>query len=114
MWQVLYLPDAEAERQKLVATERAALDHAIKKLEQIGSGLGFPHSSAVQAMPGGLRELRPRRGRSPYRAIYRRVTDVFVIAAICPEAVKDPKGFRRGCADALKRLAELDETAEEE
>jgi hypothetical protein len=58
--------------------------------------------------------LRPLRGRSPYRAIYRRVKDVFVIAAICPEAIKDPKGFRRGCAIALERLAELDETAEEE
>jgi hypothetical protein len=42
------------------------------------------------------------------------VKDVFVIAAICPEAIKDPKGFRRGCAIALERLAELDETAEEE
>jgi mRNA-degrading endonuclease RelE of RelBE toxin-antitoxin system len=114
MWQVLYLPDAEAERQKLAATERAAIDHAVVKLEEIGSALGFPQSSAVQAVSGGLRELRPRRGRSPYRAIYRRVKDVFVIAAICPEAIKDPKGFRRGCAIALERLAELDETAEEE
>ena len=33
------------------------------------------------------------------RPIYRRVGDVFVI--------------RRGCADALERLAELDEAAEE-
>ena len=113
MWQALYLPDAEAERQKLAPAERVALDHAAKKLEELGPDLGFPHSSAVQGLPGGLRELRPRRGRGPYRAIYRRVNDVFIIASVCPEAVKDPRGFRRGCADALNRLTELDVTAEE-
>jgi hypothetical protein len=93
MWPARYLPGAEAERQKLTPAERAALDHAVDELQELGSTLGFPHSSAVQGMPGGLRELRPRRGRSPYRAIYRRVGRVFVIAAVCPEAVEDPKGI---------------------
>jgi hypothetical protein len=75
MWQVLYLPDAEAERQKLAAT-----------------------ATGKKPIPGYL----------PAREGF------FVIAAICPEAIKDPEGFRRGCAIALERLAELDETAEEE
>lgn len=47
--------------------------------------LGFHHTSAVQGF-AGLRELRPRAGRSPWRAMYQRVGDVFVIAAIGPEA----------------------------
>jgi hypothetical protein len=113
MWQVLYLPDAEAERRKLPADERAALQRAVEKLAAIGPDLGFPHSSAVKGMPGGWRELRPRRGRSPYRALYRRVEDAMVIGAVCPEAQQDPRGFRRGCTDAAERLAMLDETAEE-
>ncbi|MBU6244347.1 MAG: type II toxin-antitoxin system RelE/ParE family toxin [Actinomycetales bacterium] len=67
------------------AAERNPLLHAVEKLEAFGPQLGFPHSSAVQGF-SGLRELRPRAGRSPWRALYQRVEDVFVIAAIGPEA----------------------------
>src|ERR1700753_789846 len=110
MWQGLYLPDAETERQKLPAGERAARDHGVAKLQQIGPNLGSPHSSAVRGMHRNLRELRPRQGRYPFRAIYARVDDVFVIGAICPEAVKDSRGFERGWDDAARRLADLEES----
>jgi hypothetical protein len=113
VWRVLYLADAEAERRNLPPGERVALDHAREKLESLGPDLRFPHTSAVKGIPGGLRELRPRQGNSPYRGIYRRVRQVFVIASVCPEAEYNQAGFDRGCADALKRLAELQETAEE-
>jgi len=72
MWRVVYLPEAEQERGKLPGNERAALYNAVRKLQSIGPALGYPHTSAVAAAPG-LRELRPRRGNSPWRGIYRQV-----------------------------------------
>lgn len=108
VWRVVYLPDAERERAALPAGERVALYHAVAKLEAIGPSLGFPHSSAVQ---GGkqLRELRPRAGRSPWRALYRLVGEVFVIAAVGPEAQRDPRGFARACRAAEQRLSAVEE-----
>jgi len=76
------------------ATERNALLHAVEKMVAFGPVLGFPHTSAVQGFPG-LRELRPRGGRSPWRAMYQRVGEVFVIAAIGPEAQLTIDGSRR-------------------
>ncbi len=90
----------------LPATERNALLHAVDKLEAFGPQLGFPHTSAVQGYPG-LRELRPRAGRSPWRALYQRVGDVFVIAAIAPEAQVNHRRFDKAARLALARLAEL-------
>lgn len=108
MWTVVYLPEAERERDALPAAERVALYHAVAKLEAIGPTLGFPHTSAVQ---GGfrLRELRPRAGRSPWRALYRLVGEWLVIAAVAPEAQRDPRGFTRACRAAKQRLSELEE-----
>ncbi|MGH3295763.1 MAG: type II toxin-antitoxin system RelE/ParE family toxin [Trebonia sp.] len=108
MWEVLYHPDAEVERGKLPAPERTALYNAVRKLVEIGTDLSYPHSSAVKGADR-LRELRPRAGRSPWRAIYRQCGEAFVIAAVCPEAQQDPRGFRRGCAAAEERLAEVEE-----
>ncbi|MGH8987201.1 MAG: hypothetical protein ACRDXC_01200, partial [Acidimicrobiales bacterium] len=65
MWTVVYLPDAVQEREKLPSRERRALHNATLKLQAIGSALGYPHTSAVQGA-SGLRELRPRAGRSPW------------------------------------------------
>jgi len=56
----------------------------------------------------GLRELRPRGGRSPWRPLYSRVGDTFVIAAVGPEALADARGFGRAVADAAKRLNDID------
>lgn len=82
------------------------MDHAVDKLEAFGPQLPFPHQSDVRDAPG-LRELRPRAGRSPLRALYARVADEFVIAAVGPEAQVDSRGFRRAVAHALTRLKTL-------
>lgn len=47
------------------------MQDALKKLEQYGDRLPFPHSSKVVGRD--LRELRPRAGRSPWGAFYRRI-----------------------------------------
>lgn len=57
----------------------------------------------------GLRELRPRAGRSPWRALYRQVkADTFVIAAIVPEAEQNERLFRRGAKNANERLSKVE------
>lgn len=82
--------------------------NAVDKLTVFGPALPFPHSSSLQGAER-LRELRPRAGRSPWRAFYRRVGDVLVIAAIGPEAEADKRRFDRAVAAAVTRLAELEE-----
>jgi hypothetical protein len=113
VWNVVYLPDAEDERARLPVKERNSLDNAVEKLVQIGPTLPFPHSSNVQGWED-LRELRPRSGKSPWRALYRQVGDPFVISAIGPEARKDKRGFNRACQRAVERLAKLEEDDEEQ
>src|SRR5664280_3818761 len=108
-WSVRYHPSARAEADGLPAQERKAIDSAIDKLTALGPMLPFPHSSKVMGDPGGsLRELRPRAGRSPWRCIYERIGDVFVIGAVGPEAQKDTAGFDRAVSSAKARLAEIE------
>jgi hypothetical protein len=70
--------------------------------------LGYPHTSAVRSGEG-LRELRPRPGRSPYRALYRQVGEVFVVAAMGLEARPGPRGSGRAVRRALDRLAKVED-----
>jgi hypothetical protein len=105
---VAYLTEAEQERFAMPKTERAALINADAKLAAYGPQLGYPHTSAVRGA-GGLRELRPRAGRSAWRALYQQIGQVFVVAAIGPEAQSDPRGFDRAVRRALVRLAEVEE-----
>ncbi len=108
-WAVRYHPKARAEADAVPAHEQRALDNAVDKLAALGPLLAFPHSSKVMGDPGGaLRELRPRAGRSPWRCIYQRIGDVFVIAAVAPEAQKDKAGFKRAVTAAKIRLAEIE------
>ena len=86
--------------------ERVALDHAVDKLTAFGPQLPFPHQSDVRDGKG-LRELRPRAGRSAWRALYQRHLDVFYIAAVGPEAIVDPRGFHRAVASAVRRMEEV-------
>jgi hypothetical protein len=79
-----------------------------RQTDVFGPALPFPHSSAIQGAER-LRELRPRAGRSPWRAFYRRLSGVHVIAAIGPEAEADKRGFDRAVAAAITRLAGLEE-----
>jgi len=88
--------------------ERQAVERAADKLAIGGATLGHPHTSQVRGADS-LRELRPRAGRSPRRAFYRRIGAVLVIAAVGPEAEVDPRGFRATIAAAERRLAESDE-----
>jgi hypothetical protein len=108
-WLVRYHPKARAEADAVPAQERKAVDNAVDKLASLGPQLPFPHSSKVMGDPGGsLRELRPRAGRSPWRCIYERIGDVFVIGAVAPEAQKDKAGFDRAVSAAKTRLAEVE------
>lgn len=100
-------PDADVELGKIPSREQVAIDHALEKLRAIGPNLGSPHSSDVK-IAQNLRELRPRAGRSPWRAFYRRIGQAFVIGAIGPEAEVDPKGFKRAVAAAEKRLDQVE------
>lgn len=77
---------------------------AFLKLEATGDRLGAPHSSNVEGVAAYLRELRPRRGSSPWRALYRRIGHELVIGAIAPEAENDRRGFNRSVTAAIKRL----------
>ena len=109
-WPVRYHPKARAEADAVPTQERKAIDNAVDKLASLGPLLPFPHSSKVHGRPrrGSLRELRPRAGRSPWRCIYERVGDAFVIGAVGPEAQKDKAGFERAVSVAKARLAEIE------
>jgi hypothetical protein len=107
VWKIRYLEGATRERDAMPPAERVALDRAAEKLEAFGPQLPFPHQSSVR-QGAGLRELRPRAGRSAWRAFYQRVGDVFIIAAVGPEAEADLRGFERAVTNALTRLEEVD------
>ena len=55
---------ALAELRGLPVAERGAVMNAIAKLEAFGDQLGWPHTSQVKGSRFGIRELRPRAGRS--------------------------------------------------
>ncbi|MGH3764184.1 MAG: type II toxin-antitoxin system RelE/ParE family toxin [Pseudonocardiaceae bacterium] len=107
-WQVVVHPEAEAELRALPRREEDAMLNAIDKLIATGPLLRFPHQSDVRG-GDGLRELRPRQGRSPWRALYGRKADVFVVAAIAPEAEVNQRGFDRAIRSATARLAEVED-----
>ena len=108
MWTVRFTDEAFQEYQALPDRERAAMAEAINKLKAIGPNLGAPHSSRVQGVKATIRELRPRRGSSPWRAFYRRVGDQFVIASVGPEAEQNNRGFQRAVDRAIARLSEIE------
>jgi hypothetical protein len=108
---VVWHPDAAGERDaSWPAAERVAIINAVQKLEADGPRLGHPHSSAVQGTAGqGLRELRPKAGRSRWRPLYRRVSpSTFVILAVAPEAQIHSRGFDTAVARAVVRLGQLE------
>lgn len=101
-------PLASAELAGIPPREQVAVRNAMVKLQELGPSLPFPHSSAVAAADR-LRELRPRAGNCPWRAFYRQVGDVFVVASVGPEAQVKPRDFARALRDAEQRLKELEE-----
>lgn len=104
--EVEVLPEAEAELETLPDGERMAMLNALEKLQVLGLVLGAPHSSQVKGT--SLRELRPRQGRSPWRAFYKRVGELLVIGAIGPEALHNRQGFSRAITAAEKRINEFE------
>jgi hypothetical protein len=100
--------DAVAELMRLPASERGAVMNAAAKLEALGDQLGWPHTSQVKGSQSGIRELRPRAGRSPWRVLYRRVADAMVMLAVGPEAEHDRRGFDGAVRRAEQRLKEID------
>jgi hypothetical protein len=108
---VLWHLDADGERDaSWPVVEKVAMLHAAQKLAAAGPRLGHPHSSAVQGKQGqGLRELRPRAGRSRWRPIYRRVNpSTFVIFAVAPEAQIDSRGYDAAVTRAVHRFGQLE------
>lgn len=103
---VSFCREARIELKAVPPTERAAILRAIEKLEALGDQLSYPHSSAVKGAK--LRELRPRGGRSPWRALYRRVGNRFIIGAIGPEATVNPSEFKRAIEQADRRIAAIE------
>lgn len=109
-WKVLWHPKALAERDAIGdARECVAEDAVIEKLRVDGPALAYPHQSAVMgAGRSGLRELRPRRGRSRLRPIYRRLgSQLFAILAVGPEAGIDKLGYHRAVRRAEQRYDRL-------
>ena len=86
--------------------EVRAIEQAMKALRLAGPNLGFPHTSAVRGAHG-LRELRPRAGHGPWRILYRRGAHGIAFLALAPEALRDPRGFRRACERARARSTEV-------
>ena len=84
--------------------EEVAIRHSFEILAIEFDQLGHPWSSAVRAKGVvGLRELRPRRGRSRYRVLYRRDSQGLYLLALAPEAQSNPRGFRRAVEIATIR-----------
>jgi hypothetical protein len=106
VWEVRYHPDAEEERMQIPTKERVALQNAVEKLKAMGPQLPAPHQSNVVGAQS-LRERRPRSGRSPWRAFYRRIGDVFVIGAIGPEAQVNKRKFNQAAEASQRRLDEV-------
>ncbi len=99
---------ALAELRGLPVAERSAVMNAVAKLEAFGDQLGWPHTSQVKGSRSGIRELRPRAGRSAWRVLYRRVADAMVVLAVGPEAEHDQRGFDRAVRRAEERLKEVE------
>jgi len=106
VWTVVLHPEAESDLDALTLNERTAVMNAVQKLEALGPVLPFPHQSSVKGAER-LRELRPRGGRSRWRALYGRIGDTFVITAVGPEALVDARAFNRAVLAASKRLDEI-------
>lgn len=54
----------------LSAEEQAAVVNVVTKLEIAGVALGRPHTAHLTGTKEPLRELRPKKGRSPLRIVY--------------------------------------------
>jgi hypothetical protein len=113
---ILRHPDYLAEVDELrrrAPREHRALIAAEAKLRVLGRQLGYPHSSAIVGSSGvALRELRPRRGDSPWRALYA-VSPELVLLAVTREAQHSGRDFRAAVERASRRHAALSTQSQE-
>jgi hypothetical protein len=82
---VIYDVDAVSELVTAVKSKDAnrSIVNAVLKLCEMGERLTPPHMKPLQGVAAsGLRELRPKQGRSDWRAIYCRAGSVYVILAV--------------------------------
>jgi hypothetical protein len=100
--------DAHGEVMRLPAAERRAVMNAVAKLEVFGDQLGSPHTSQVKGSRAGIRELRPRCGRSPWPAAVPAPGGRAGGAGDRPEAQHDKRGFDRAVRLAEDRLKEIE------
>lgn len=103
-WIVLWHLAAVEELNQLKEMKtRKAVVSVVGALRQGGPRLGEPHSKKVRG-DEKLHELRPSGGRVLVRPLYARLDDAtFVILAVGPEAVTDPRGFTAARARARAR-----------
>ncbi len=87
--------------------EADAIATAIRILEACGGRVGHPHTSGLRGSGRGLRELRPRSGRSRVRVIHVRRGDAIELLALAPDGRSDPRGFERAVARARQRLTTM-------
>lgn len=74
------------------------------KLRQLGEQLAPPHMKPLKGQQaGGLRELRPRQGRSDWRALYVRRSWGYVILAIDRHDNFEDLGRARPASDSAVR-----------
>jgi hypothetical protein len=109
-------PEYDAESDDLrrrAPREHRALMAAEAKLRVLGRQLGYPHSSAIVGSSGvALREPRPRRGDSPWRALYA-VSPELVLLAVTREAQHSGRDFRAAVERAARRHAALSTQSQE-
>jgi len=77
--------DAVAELTESVTSrrERKAIRAVVVKLGEMGERLSPPHMKPLRGLSArGLRELRPRRGDSAWRLLYRRFGPYYVLLAV--------------------------------
>jgi hypothetical protein len=82
---VIYDPDAVVELVMAVKSkeERKAIFNAVDKLRALGERLPPPHTKPLRGPTvAGIHELRPRRGSSDWRALYRRCGVLYVVLAV--------------------------------
>lgn len=70
MSEIFYTDELAAWFDSLAVDEQEELDFVVGLLANFGTGLGYPHSSALKGGRHAFRELRPKRGHSPLRIVY--------------------------------------------
>lgn len=88
--------------QGLSPDEEEELDFVIRLLDLLGVKLGHPHSSALKACRHPLRELRPKKGKSPFRVIYAFDPRRDAVLLIGGDKRRDKKLYERLIQDAEK------------